>query len=97
MKGVDNERLTRALKKDIMLGLIDLDEAGESLVCKDGGKLEDYAMNTAKDFGFILKSTPGQSQPGAPVIPPTVKSPGNQLPGAEESIFDDDIKAKLDA
>lgn len=98
LKNVDNDRLTRSLKKDIMLGLIELDESGEGLVCKDGSKLEDYAMDTAKDFGFLLSSTPGRSNPGSDHIPPAAKRNSDfKLNPASEDIFDDDVVAKLDA
>lgn len=96
LKNVDNERLTRALKKDIMLGLIALDESGEGLVCKDGSKLEDYAMQTAKDFGFVLTNTPGKSNPGSN-ISERAKTDANThgIMTSEESIFDDDVVASL--
>lgn len=98
LKNVDNDRLTRSLKKDIMLGLIELDESGEGLVCKDGSKLEDYAMDTAKDFGFLLSSTPGRSNPGSDHIPPAAKRNSDfKLNPASDDIFDDDVVAKLDA
>ncbi len=93
LKGVDAERLSRALKKDIMLGLIDLDESGENLICKDGGKLEDYAMDTAKDYGFIRDTTPGGSNPGARRIPQTAKQRTAAFTG-EEDYLDDDALAQ---
>ena len=98
LKNVDANRLTRALKKDIMLGLIGLDESGEGLVCKDGTKLEDYAMDTARDFGFILTNTPGESRSGSEHISSKAKQNadhgGNPL--AMESVFDDETAAVLD-
>lgn len=98
LKNVDADRLTRALKKDIMLGLIELDESGEGLVCKDGSKLEDYAMNTAKDFGFITPNTPGKSGNGTGNISEKAKQNANNFGGIEPGdIFDDDTLAKLDA
>ena len=98
LKNVDSDRLTRALKKDIMLGLIELDESGEGLVCKDGTKLEDYAMDTARDFGFILTNTPGESRSGSERFSSKAKQNadhgGANLAG--ESIFDDETAAVLD-
>ena len=98
LKNVDAERLSRALKKDIMLGLIDLDESGEGLVCKDGTKLEEYAMDTARDFGFILTNTPGESRSGSERISSKAKQTadhgGNPL--VMESVFDDETAAVLD-
>ena len=93
LKNVDSERLTRALKKDIMLGLIQLDESGEGLVCKDGSKLEDYAMQTAKDFGFVLGNTPGKSSAGTPHISQTARqnADNRQLTPADNDIFDEDV------
>ena len=66
MKGVDVERLTRALSKDIKLGLVTLDESGEGLKCSDGASFEAYAKSVADDYGFVLKSQPGASLPPAP-------------------------------
>lgn len=98
LKGVDAERLTRYLKKDIMLGMIGLDETGEVLVCKDGSKLEDYAMDVAKDFGFIRVNTPGKSN--APTLPISARAKtGSASPefSAVAGIFDDEEIAKLNS
>ena len=98
LKNVDSERLTRALKKDIMLGLIELDESGEGLVCKDGTKLEDYAMDTAKDFGFILNNTSGNSRTGSEHFSNRAKQNTDRgsLNPAYENVFDEETAAILD-
>lgn len=96
LKNVDTDRLTRALKKDIMLGLIELDESGEGLVVKDGTKLEDYALNTAKDFGFITANTPGGSRDSNDNISMKAKQTANsQGLFVSTDIFDDDTVAML--
>lgn len=99
LKNVDAERLSRALKKDIMLGLIDLDESGEGLVCKDGTKLEEYAMATAQDFGFILTNTPGASRSGSEHFSDKAKrNADGSVTGSlttPEDVFDDEILAEL--
>ena len=100
LKNVDAERLSRALKKDIMLGLIELDESGEGLVCKDGTKLEEYAMATAQDFGFILTNTPGESRPGTehPFSANAKRNADNREAGSlstPEEVFDDETLAQL--
>ena len=94
LKGVDGARLSRALNKDIRLGLIDLDESGEGLVLTDGGKLEEYAMNTAKDFGFIIGNTAGGSNPGEKNIPTNVERNYNGMPH-DVSFVDESILADL--
>lgn len=100
LKNVDSDRLSRALKKDIMLGLIELDESGEGLVCKDGTKLEDYAMNTAKDFGFILTNTPGESRSGTehPFSANAKRNADNREAGgfnSPDDVFDEETLAQL--
>ena len=95
LKGVDGDRLRRSLNKDIQLGLIELDESGEGLKCKTGDKLEDYAMTTAKDFGFLVENTPGVSSPGSNRIPPQVKHQATLDVHGGDSVLDDDVVAKL--
>lgn len=98
LKGVDAVRLTRSLKKDIALGLIDLDESGEGLVVKTGERFEDYAMGQANDYDFKLRNTPGGSNPGVPKIPANLQSsPKPQLPGSGEGFLDDEVAAQLDS
>lgn len=98
LKNIDADRLLRLLKKDASLGLLELDESGEGIICKDGSKIEDYAMTTANDFGLVLQNTPGQSSGNGNRITPQSKQ--NTDKGAfnamGESILDDDVASLLD-
>ena len=95
LKGVDVDRLSRALDKDIQLGFIELDESGEGLIlAKGGGKLEDYAMTTARDFGFLIGNIPGGSNPGERSVPPSVERNFSGVP-QEMSFVDESVLADL--
>lgn len=98
LKNVNADRLLRLLKKDASLGLLELDESGEGIICKDGSKIEDYAMTTANDFGLVLQNTPGQSSGNGNRITPQSKQNTDRkgFDGMPESIFDDDTIALLD-
>lgn len=85
LKGVDVSKLNRSLKRDVALGLISIDEAGENLIIKTGGEFSKYAMEQAQDFGFLLSNTPGDSNPGNDKLPRSL--PQNKtapLPGRED-------------
>lgn len=62
LKGVDEQRLIRSLRKDVLTGFIDLDESEDGLQVKTGERFEEYAMNQARDFKFFVPNTPGESQ-----------------------------------
>lgn len=74
LQGVDAGRLTRALRKDVALGMIGLDESQEGLTVKTGEKFADYAMSVANDFNFKATNTPGHSNPGTERIPNNIKT-----------------------
>jgi len=98
LKGVDAPRLTRALKKDIALGLIELDESGGGLRCKDGTEITQYAQDVAKDFGFILKNTPGETSTPNGITPNLMNRTNNnneELPTDSTDIFDDETLRQL--
>jgi len=94
LQGIDAVRLTRALRKDVALGLIDLDESGEGLVVKTGEKFSDYAMSVANDFNFKAPNTPGRSNPGIERIPTSVKPNDKEAP--DSGFLDDEEKNLLD-
>lgn len=94
LKDVDSDKLATVLQKDIQLGLISLDESGEGLLCKDGTDLKEYAMSTAKTFGFMVENTPGAGNPGNGKIPAAAKQ--NYKPQLA-SIFDDETVAQLNS
>ena len=58
-KDIDTDRTRRVLLKDVNMGYIGLDDTGTVLQLKDGGKLGEYIDQTAKDFGFLVRNTPG--------------------------------------
>jgi hypothetical protein len=100
LQNVDGDKLTRALKKDIQLGIIGLDESEQGLVCKDGTDITQYANDVAKDYGFVTKSTPGGSQTVNPITKPQVNRTDNnqrQQYKQEESIFDAEEISKLNS
>lgn len=94
LQGIDPVRLTRALRKDVALGLIDLDESGEGLVVKTGEKFSDYAMSVANDFNFKAPNTPGRSNPGIDRMPPGIKP--NDKESADGEFLDEEDKNLLD-
>lgn len=62
IKGIDNVKLTQALRKDVLLGILTLDESGEGLTVKTGDAFEKYAKEQAEIFGFKLHNNPGRSK-----------------------------------
>lgn len=98
LKNVNADRLLRLLKKDASLGLLELDESGEGIICKDGSKIEEYAMTTANDFGLVLQNTPGQSSGNGNRITPQSKQNTDKgsFNAMGESILDDDVASLLD-
>ena len=100
LKDVDGDKLTRALKKDVQLGIIELDESETGLVCKDGTDLTQYANDVAKDYGFIVQSKPGGSQTVNPLTKPQVNAAEKnqrQQYQQSESIFDDEETKRLNS
>ncbi len=87
-KGVDVSRLMRILKKDVALGILDLDESEEAIAVKTGENFEEYAMTVADDFKTFVPNTPGGSNPGADKIPRNIPNQKN-IPG-EYYVFPDD-------
>lgn len=88
-KEVDSERTRRVLLKDIATGYIGLDETGTVLQLKDGGKLGDYIDQTAKDFGFTVKSTAGATLGSHGVNFRASNDGHKQFSVQEESFLDD--------
>lgn len=98
LKGVDKTRLVRALKKDIALGLISLDESEEGLVCKTGETFEAYAKAQADDYNFWLRNTPGGSHGGANDSGSrNIPENNNRDPFSSGGLLDDDVAAQLDS
>ena len=95
-KGVDLGRLMRILKKDVALGILDLDESEEAIVVKTGENFADYAMAVADDFKTFVPNTPGGSNPGADKIPRNIPNQKN-VPGENEGFLDPEIAKILDA
>lgn len=98
LKGVDAPRLTRALKKDIALGLIELDESGGGLRCKDGTDISQYAQDVAKDFGFTLNSTAGNSQTTENITQNQINRTNDNhggIPVDNTDMFEDDVLKQL--
>lgn len=94
LNGVDAARLTRALRKDVALGLIDLDESGEGLAVKTGETFAAYAMAQANDFNFKAANTPGQSNPGIENMP--VNQKPFEQPRLDGNFLSDETKGLLD-
>lgn len=95
LKGVDTSKLNRSLKRDAALGLISLDESGENLVVKTGGEFGKYAMEQAQDFGFLLASQSGGSNPGPDKLPRNIPNPPkNNFPG-EIDFLGDELREQL--
>ena len=95
-KGVDVSRLMRILKKDVALGILDLDESEEAIAVKTGENFEEYAMTVADDFKTFVPNTPGGSNPGADKIPRNIPNQKN-IPGENEGFLDPEIAKMLDA
>jgi len=98
LKGVDAPRLTRALKKDIALGLIELDESGDGLKCKDGSDISQYAQDVAKDFGFLVDSTAGESKTTESITQNQINRTNDNkggLPVDNTDMFEDDVMKQL--
>ena len=97
LKGIDTAKLNRSLKRDVLLGLISLDESGENLIVKAGGEFAKYANEQAQDFGFYLHNTPGDSNPGNDKLPRSLPQNKNAtaLPGSV-SYLDDDLEKLLE-
>lgn len=92
IKGVDTAKLNQTLKKDVLLGIISLDESGEGLSVKTGETFEKYAAAQADIFDFRLRNNPGITKNFDDSMRPS--NTGISLPG---NLVDLDVAEKLDS